>query len=182
MKHPVKAILALLVRLYFGYDFLTAGISKWSTGFDAKSVLSTLNRGLGQTHDALLKTGGPSAAAHPNVMDWWAWIMQNIFVPNAGVMAFLVKTGEVLVGLGLILGCLTTLAAFFAVVMNMSFLLSGVLSSNAEMVLGFMFILAWGAASYEIGVDRWVMPKLIAKFPKLTTSFVRRGFPVELER
>lgn len=179
MKHPVKAILALLIRLYFGYEFLTAGLEKYATGFGAKSVLGTLQRGLGQTHDALLKSGGPSAAAHPNVMDWWAWVMSHILVPSAPLFAFLVKTGEVLVGLGLILGCLTTLAAFFGMVMNMSFLLSGALSSNAEMVLGFMFLLAWGAASYEIGVDRFLMKKLLAKFPKLSTSWVRRGFPVE---
>lgn len=179
MKHPVKAILALLIRLYFGYEFLTAGIEKWSTGFNAKSVLGTLNRGLSQTAGALLKSGGPSAAAHPNVMDWWAWIVQNIFVPNAGLLSFIVKSGEVLIGLGLIFGCLTLAAAFFALVMNMSFLLSGALSTNGEMVLGWIFFFAWGAACYEIGVDRWLMPKLVAKFPILRTSFLKRLFPVE---
>lgn len=180
MKHPIKAIIALLLRLYFGYEFLMAGVEKWSTGFNGASVAGTLNRGLAQTADALMKSGGPKAAAHPSVSDWWAWIIQNILLPSSGVFAVLVKTGEVLVGLGLILGCFTTLAAFFGMVMNMSFLLSGTLSSNAEYVLAFMFILAWGAASYEIGVDRFFMKKLIAKFPRLTNSFVQRGFPADM--
>lgn len=179
MKHPVKAIIALLIRLYFGYDFLTAGIGKWKTGFDAKSVSGFLKGGLAQTHDAILASKGAAAAAHANVSDTWAWIISHILLPNAGLFSLIVKTGEVLIGLGLILGCFTTLAAFFAMTMNFCFLLTGTVSTNPQMVLGFLIIIAFGAASYEIGLDRFFMKNLVAKFPRLKKGWLQTPFPVE---
>lgn len=179
MKHPVKAIIALLLRLYFGYDFLTAGIGKWQTGFDAKAVGGFLKGGLAQTHDALLASKGAAAATHANVTDTWGWLISHILLPNAGIFAVVVKTGEVLIGLGLILGCFTTLAALFGMTMNFAFLLTGTVSTNPQMVLGFLVIIALGAASYEIGLDRFFLKKLVAKCPRLNKSCLRTFFPVE---
>lgn len=179
MKHPIKAIIALLLRLYFGYAFLISGIGKWQTGFDSKAVSGFLKGGLSLTHDSLLATKGAAAAAHPSVTDTWAWLINNVFLPNAGIFAFVVKSGEVLIGLGLILGCFTTLAAFFGMTMNFCFLLTGTVSSNPQMVLGFLVIIALGAASYEIGLDRFFMRKLTAKFPLLRKGWLRTPFPVE---
>ncbi|HBP66023.1 MAG TPA: DoxX family protein [Desulfosporosinus sp.] len=179
MKHPIKAIIALLLRLYFGYEFLTAGIGKWQTGFDAKAVGGFLKGGLAQTHDALLASKGAAAATHANVTDTWAWLINHVFLPNAGIFAIVVKSGEVLIGLGLILGCFTTLAAFFAMTMNFCFLLTGTVSTNPQMVIGFLIIIAMGAASYEIGLDRFFMKTLIAKFPRLSKGYLRTPFPIE---
>lgn len=179
MKHPIKAIIALIIRLYFGYTFLMAGIGKFQSGFDAKSVSGFLNGGLAQTHDALLATKGAAAAAHPSVTDTWAWLISHVFLPNAGIFAFVVKCGEVLIGLGLILGCFTTLAALFGMTMNFAFLLTGTVSTNPQMALGFLIIIVLGAASYEIGLDRFFMKKLSLKYPILAKSWLRTLFPVE---
>src|SRR2546430_1183256 len=57
-------------------------------------------------------------------------------------------------------GCLTGIAAFFGVFLNMTFLLSGAVSINP--VIGFLalfLILAWRIAGYW-GLDRWVLPLL----------------------
>lgn len=91
----------------------------------------------------------------------------------------MVKGGEVLIGLGLILGCFTTLAAFFGMTMNFAFLLSGTLSTNPPMALGFLLIIALGAASYEIGLDRFFMKKLTMKVPILARGWLRTLFPVQ---
>jgi len=179
MKHPIKAIIALLLRLYLGYAFLTAGIEKWQTGFDAKSINGFLKGGLALTHDALLATKGAAAAAHPSVTDTWGWIISHILLPNAGIFSLVVKSGEVLIGLGLILGCFTTLAAIFGMTMNFAFLLTGTISTNPQMVLGFLVIIMLGAASYEIGLDRFFMEKLISRFPRLAKGWLRTPFPVE---
>ena len=59
----------------------------------------------------------------------------------------MVTFGEILIGLGLIFGCLTGFAAFFGVFLNMNFLLSGAVSINP--VIGFLalfLILAWRIA------------------------------------
>ncbi|ODA42326.1 DoxX family membrane protein [Desulfosporosinus sp. BG] len=179
MKHPIKAIIALLLRVYLGYDFLTAGIGKWQTGFNAKSVTGFLKGGLAQTHDALLATSGATAAAHPNVTDTWGWLISHVLLPNAGILSLVVKSGEVLIGLGLILGCFTTLAAFFGMTMNFAFLLTGTISTNPPMVLGFLIIISLGAAAYEIGIDRFFMKNLTSSFPSLNKGWLRTPFPVE---
>ncbi|MDR3599557.1 MAG: DoxX family protein [Desulfosporosinus sp.] len=179
MRHPIKAIIALILRIYLGYAFLTAGIEKWQTGFNANSVAGFLKAGLAQTHDALLASKGAAAATHANVSATWGWLISHVFLPNAGIFALVVKSGEVLVGIGLILGCFTILAAVFAMLMNFAYLLTGTVSTNPQMVLGFLIIIMLGAASYEIGLDRIFMKKFSAKFPRLGKGCLHNLFPSE---
>ena len=64
------------------------------------------------------------------------------------------------IGLGLLFGVLTGLAAFFGAFMNMSFLLAGSASTNPVMfTLAIGLILAWKVAGYY-GVDRYLLPAL----------------------
>ncbi|KJR45180.1 hypothetical protein UF75_4433 [Desulfosporosinus sp. I2] len=177
MQNPIKATIALFLRLYLGYAFLTAGIGKFQTGFNSSSVSGFLKGGLAQTHDALLATKGAAAAAHPSVTDTWGWLISHVFLPNAGIFALVVKSGEVLIGLGLILGCFTTLAALFGMMMNFAFLLTGTVSTNPQMVLGFLVIIAFGAASYQIGLDRFFMKNLTLKIPYLRKGWFRTLLP-----
>lgn len=72
----------------------------------------------------------------------------------------MIPIGELLVGLGLILGCLTTAAALFGVVMNFSFLLAGTISHNpTDILMGLVIMFAGMNAGYY-GLDRWVLPFL----------------------
>ena len=76
------------------------------------------------------QTGG----AHANVQGWYAWFLQNIVLPNASVWSFVVAVGETLVGIALILGIFTGIAAFFGSFMNMSYLLAGSVSTNPNLL------------------------------------------------
>ncbi len=81
-------------------------------------------------------------------------------MPNAAVFSYVVTFGEVLVGLGLIFGVLTGIAAFFGAVMNMNFMLASAVSINP--ILGFLslfLILAWRIAGYY-GFDSYLLPLL----------------------
>ena len=89
---------------------------------------------------------------------WWVSFLEGVAIPNVALFKRLVPWGEVLIGLGLILGCLTTAAAFFGAVMNFSFLFSGVANPNALLVLLTVFILVAGSNAGKIGLDRWVLP------------------------
>ena len=63
-------------------------------------------------------------------------------------------------GIGLIVGCLTGIAAFFGALMNMSFLLAGSASINPVLfTLAIGLILGWKVAGYY-GVDRYLLPML----------------------
>jgi thiosulfate dehydrogenase [quinone] large subunit len=144
----------VIPRLYLGYEWVTAGWGKvtnpaW-TGSEAGSALSGFLQG------AVTQATG----VHPNVQGWYASFLQNIILPHAGVWTYLVAYGEFLVGLGLILGCLTGIAAFFGIFMNMNYLLAGAVSTNPILLsIGILIILAWKTAGWW-GLDRWVLPAL----------------------
>ena len=87
----------------------------------------------GFLNGALAKTDSD----HPDVQGGYAWFIQHVALPNAGLFSYLVVYGELLVGAALILGLFTSLAAFFGGVMNASYLLAGTVSTNPV-----LFILA----------------------------------------
>ncbi|MEH7120505.1 DoxX family protein [Neobacillus vireti] len=93
---------------------------------------------------------------------WYVDFLQHLALPNAHIFNTIVPLGEFLVGLGLILGCLTTAAAFFALVMNFAYMFAGTISSKMDILLG-VFIIAAGHNAGRIGLDRWVIP-FINKF------------------
>ena len=144
----------LIVRLYAGYEWFTAGWAKvnspaW-TGSQAGSALAGFVKG------ALTKSTG----SHPDVQAWYAAFLQNAVLPNAALWGRLVAFGELLVGIALILGIFTGLAAFFGSFMNMNYLLAGTVSTNPVLLLAALFlVLAWKTAGW-IGLDRWVLPAL----------------------
>ena len=66
--------------------------------------------------------------------------------------------GELAVGLGLLVGLLTGIAAFGGVFLNGNFVLAGVLGQNpALIILGALLMIAWRNAGW-IGLDRWFIP------------------------
>lgn len=144
----------LIVRLYVGYQWLNAGIGKigspaW-TGEDAGVAIT------GFVNGALAQTGGE----HPAVQGWYAWFLENMVLPNANIWSYVVAWGELLVGIGLIIGLFTGIAAFFGSFMNMNYLLSGAVSTNPILfLLAIFLILAWRTAGWW-GLDRWVLPAL----------------------
>ncbi len=146
------SVLLLLARLYLGYAWLISGYEKITEGFDASGFLK----------GALAKTGGE----HPSVQGWWASFVERVALPNVDLFNILVPWGELLVGLGLILGCFTTAAAFFALVMNFSFLFSGTVSTNPQMVLLTIFVVVAGLNAGRYGLDRYVIPYLRNKGKK----------------
>ena len=110
----------------------------------------------GFVNGALAKAAGD----HPAVQAWYAWFLEYAVLPNAAVFGYLVAYGEVLVGLALIAGFVTGIAAFFGTVMNMSFLLAGTVSVNPVLfAVGTMLVLAWRVAGHW-GLDYWLLPKL----------------------
>ncbi len=161
------AWLWLIVRLYVGWQWLVAGIHKL-TGYNidighwgdkaTQSWIFTDHLGAqltGFLHGAVTQAAGANPA-----VSWYGWFVQNVGIPWAGFFTYLVTFGEILVGLGLIFGVLTGIAAFFGLFMNMNFLLAGAVSVNPIIGgLALFLMLAWRVAGYY-GVDRWLLPLL----------------------
>lgn len=154
--HPHAAWFWLFVRLYLGYGWFMAGWEKVTSpawiGEASGTALSGFIQG------ALAKTGGP----YPDVYGWYATFLEGVVQPRAVIWSYAVAYGEVLVGLGLIVGAFTGIAAFFGFFMNWNFLMSGSVSVNpVYLLLALGIILAWRIAG-NIGLDRYLLPKCMA--------------------
>ncbi|MGG0238356.1 DoxX family protein [Bacillus rhizoplanae] len=134
------------VRIYIGYTWLMAGMKKLTGGFDATGYLK----------GALEQASG----AHPAVQSWWASFLNEVAIPNVELFNFLVTWGELLVGIGLIVGCLTKTAVFFGLVMNFSYMFSGSTGVNPQLVILSMFILVSGYNAGKFGVDGFILSKI----------------------
>jgi thiosulfate dehydrogenase [quinone] large subunit len=140
------AWLWLILRLYMAYIFIPAAWGKITSGewlFGDGSPIQGL-------------VGG--AASSSDTPGWYVWFLQNVVEPNAGLFATLVALGELAVGLGLLFGLLTGIAAFGGIFLNGNFVLAGVLGQNpALIIMGAFLMVAWRNAGW-IGLDRWLLP------------------------
>ncbi|HTK11561.1 MAG TPA: DoxX family protein [Ktedonobacteraceae bacterium] len=149
------AWLWIIVRLYVGYEWFMGGYEKLTGG----SWVFSAHDGTGLkgfVMGALAQTGG----AHPAVQGWYGAFLQSFVLPNVVPFSYVVTFGEMAVGVGLVVGCLTGIAAFFGLFMNLNFLMAGTVSVNPILgVLALFLVLAWRIAGYY-GIDRYLLPIL----------------------
>src|SRR5918995_731544 len=146
----------LVVRVYLGYLWLVAGWGKLTdpsgiwVGSEAGAAVAGFAQG------AMQQTTGE----HPQVTGWYASFLENVVIPNAALFSYLVTFGEILVGVALILGLFTGIAAFCGAFMNASFIFAGTAGANPLMfILAILVIFAWRVAGYW-GLDRWALPDI----------------------
>jgi thiosulfate dehydrogenase (quinone) large subunit len=148
------AWLWLILRVYAGYEWVSAGWEKlhnpaW-TGSQAGTAMG------GFINGALQKASG----AHPAVQSWYASFLKGAVLPHIATWSYVISWGEFLVGIALILGIFTGIAAFFGGFMNMNYLLAGTVSTNPILLfVAFLLVLAWKTAGWW-GLDRWILPAL----------------------
>ena len=141
-----------IVRMDVGAEWFVAGWEKiTSPVWGAKGTALK-----GFVAGALAKTSGHN----PAVQGWYAWFLQHIVLPNAGLFSFLVSWGEFAVGLGILLGALTGIAAGFGVLMNLNYLLAGTVSVNPVLgMFGLFLVFSWRVCGW-IGLDRVLLPAI----------------------
>ena len=151
---PRMAVFWLLIRIYVGWQWLSAGFEKmmspvW-TGSQAGTAMAGFVKG------ALQKGTGTNVA----VQGFYAGFLQTIVLPHTAFWSYAITGGEILVGLGLIVGLFSGIAAFFGGLMNANYLLAGTVSTNPMLfILATWLVLAWRVAGL-IGLDRFILPKV----------------------
>jgi len=148
-----SAPLWLGIRIYMGVEWVNAGYHKldnpaWRDGSALKgfwtSAVAVPDSGRPAISYDLWRNYLTFMLNH----EWYTWFTWVIMI------------GEVLVGIGLILGALTAVAAFFGSLMNVSFMLSGSASTNPVLfALSIGIIMAWRTAGL-LGLDRYILPLL----------------------
>ena len=152
LSHPLAGLLWLPLRIWLGYQWFEASTHKLSNpawvvtgdalkGFWTNAVKVSAETGKG-----------------PITFDWYRSFLQFMLDNQAYTwFAKLVAYGEVLIGIALILGIFTGIAAFFGGFMNFNFMLAGSASTNPLLfVIAVGLIMAWKVAGY-FGADYFLL-------------------------
>lgn len=150
---PLTAPIWLIVCVYVGWQWLTAGIEKL-TG------IGWVNQGGSALATYWTRAiAVPKPPAKPAIAYGWYRDFINVLLVHhaAAWFAPLVTFGEILVGVALIVGAFTAIAAFFGTLMNFNYMLAGSASTNPVLFgLAVFIILGWKVAGL-IGLDYWLL-------------------------
>jgi thiosulfate dehydrogenase [quinone] large subunit len=148
------AWLWLALRIWLGWGWLEAGWHKvndpnWMAGGVALQKFW-------ERAAAVPEQGRPVVA-----YDWYRGFLQMLLEGGHYTwFAKLVAIGETAIGIALIIGLFTGIAAFAGGFMNWHFIMAGTASTNALlMVAAVLIMMAWKTAGW-IGLDRFVLPAL----------------------
>jgi thiosulfate dehydrogenase [quinone] large subunit len=158
-NNTALAPLWLLARTYLGYQWLLAGWHKlWGDerwiAVDGPDGLPL--RGFWTRAVAIPEQGSPQIK-----YDWYRDFL-NYMLEHSWYhwFAWVIAIGEVAVGICLIIGLFTGIAALAGATMNFNFLLAGSASTNPVLfIIAVLILMGWKVAGW-IGLDRWVLPAL----------------------
>ncbi len=154
LSDPRAGWLFLPLRVWLGYQWVTASLHKLSS--PDWVVTGNALKGYWTGAVAIPAKGSPAIA-----FDWYRTFLTFLLNAQAYTwFAKVVSVGEFLVGLGLILGAFTGIAALFGGLMNWSYMMAGTASTNPLLfVIAVALILGWKVSGY-IGADffllRWI--------------------------
>jgi thiosulfate dehydrogenase [quinone] large subunit len=159
------------LRLYVGWQLLSAGWAKfadpaWVETGEALKVFWAESLTL------------PTQGTHFVICSWYkAYIA---FMLNGGHYIWfsrLIIFAEIAVGLALITGAFTAIAALLAAFMSWNLLMSGCTGANALILpLALALVPAWKIAGYQ-GLDRLLLPKIGTLWGRNVTLSVSTGQP-----
>lgn len=140
----------LVVRLYLGYEWFTAGLHKLTPAWLDGGVAL---KGFWGNAVVVPEAGRPAIA-----FGWYRDFIQFMLNSEAySWFAPLVVYGEILIGIALIVGAFVGISAFFGALLNWNFIMAGAASTNAVLfTLAILLMLAWKVAGY-VGLDYWLL-------------------------
>jgi thiosulfate dehydrogenase (quinone) large subunit len=153
------SILWLIVRLWLGWQWLSAGRQKLTAAgkanwFTHSTGLQGFIAGANSSYDHRAQAFG-----HPQVTYGWYVDILNGINAHAQVFSRVVTISELAIGIGLLLGCLTGAAAAGGVALNIMYITGGSAGPNGIFVLlGVLLVAAWRVAGY-LGADYFLLPR-----------------------
>ena len=157
--HSLSAWFVLALRVVIGFAFLYSGVDKIVNGFSANGYLAGVAATNGNPLEGMFHWMGTTP---------WFVDVVNVAVPF----------GEAAIGLGIMVGLLTRLAAFFGAFMMLMFyfgnwdMAHGFINSDFMYMLVFLSVAAFGAGRI-LGLDALVEQHqvdgtaLVERYPKL---------------
>ena len=143
-----RSIWLVSLRLIIGIEWLVFGIKKLINTAFVSSMAGTF---------AYFNSGNPNT--------WYVNLTNSAFIPNAELMAWLVRLGEFFVGVALIFGVFINFSVIVSIFMNLNYyfasawLGASTLSLNwMMMVIGFIVLLSPGIKN--LSIDQIVAEKI----------------------
>ncbi len=142
----------LVVRIWLGYQWIDASLHKVSN--PAWVGNGSALKGFWEGAVKIDATTGKG----PIAFGWYRDFLNTLLNAQAYTwFGKLVAYGELLIGVGLVVGAFVGIAAFFGALMNFNFLLAGTASTNGLLLFAaLLIVMAWKVAGY-IGADYFLL-------------------------
>lgn len=167
------AALFLGLRLAMAYEWLNAGWDKLQQPSWTRT--GTALQGYWQHAVSVPKAPAGPPIAYPAYRAFIQFMLDHSWYPW---FARLVVAGELLIGLGLLLGLFTGLVALAGLLMNFNYMYAGTVSTNPSLIILEVIVLfGWRVAGWY-GLDRFALPRLgtpWAPAPRTTSPTPRRA-------
>jgi thiosulfate dehydrogenase (quinone) large subunit len=135
------AVVWLAMRVWLGIMWIQAG---WAKLFGAENPYFLHNNGAG--------VAGFAAHGTP-AYTWWGSFLHSFVVPNAGWIGVLIAVAEFAIGVALVAGLFTRIAALGSLALLFTYVMSGTASVCAWYALFAIVILTMWRTSSWIGID-----------------------------
>lgn len=161
----------VIMRLYLGYMWLMQGIKKFQEGWLTQTVIYAQR--IGPALPDAIANPSPAADTSAEAVQkglnligqhtpyWYAWILENIIVPNALLFQNMIVLTEIALGLAFLTGTFTFIAALISIGMNINFLFSTGLYDYWYIVTS---IACMAGAGRSFGVDHYLIPWLMRQW------------------
>jgi thiosulfate dehydrogenase [quinone] large subunit len=140
-QSKLLAVAWLAVRVWLGIMWIQAG---WAKIFGAENAAFLHHDGAG--------VAGFAAHGTP-AYTWWGSFLHHFVVPNSGWIGVLVAFAELFIGIALVAGLFTRIAALGSLVLLFTYVMSGTASVCAFYALCALVILATWRTSSWLGID-----------------------------
>jgi thiosulfate dehydrogenase [quinone] large subunit len=140
-ESKVLAVAWLAIRVWLGIMWIQAG---WAKLFGAENAYFLHHNGAG--------VAGFAAHGTP-AYSWWGSFLHGFVVPNAGSIGVLVAVAEFAIGVALVAGLFTRIAALGSLALLFTYVMSGTASVCAFYALCAIVVLTMWRTSSWIGID-----------------------------
>ncbi len=132
-------------------DHPTLARIQWFIAESVSTLMASMRNRFSK--EPLAKSTGEDAL----VSSWYATWIEQLALPNVGLINALIPFAELVVGILLILSLLTVPALVVGSIMNLNYLLSGTIALNPLFLAASIALLAAGRFAYQIGIDHWII-------------------------
>ena len=142
----------LVIRIWLGYQWIDASLHKITSPAWVGDGSALKGFWMGAV------AVDPATGKGPIAFGWYRDFLNTLLNAQAYTwFGKLVAYGELLIGIGLVVGAFVGIAAFFGALMNFNFLLAGTASTNGLFLFAaLLIVMAWKIAGY-IGADYFLL-------------------------